>query len=133
MTLRNFKVNAQRHGLNNEEITEYQFTAEIKILGGWGEIQGAVACDINTVFPSQVLTTWYQLAGPKKIRRNMKESARRQEINTILQGLALEHHKNSGPQQTPVHDPKNVALEIPDFLKRTSWPTQWPAIWGCGF
>ena len=112
MTLRNFKVHAQRHGLNNEDITEYQFTAEIKILGGWGEIQGAVACDINTVFPSQVLTTWYQLAGPKKIRRNMMEAARKQEINTILQRLALEHYKKSGPQKIPVHDPKEVALEL---------------------
>ena len=125
----NFNVVAQRSGLNNAEIREYQFEASLVSLTGTGRtlIQGSVAVNSDTKTSDQVLTTWYQIVqnrGPGTTRRNMKACKRRNTVDRLLKMMALPIHKDlspAGPLGFTPDGEQPVApelLEIPSFLRR---------------
>ena len=132
--IKEFKIVAQRSGLNNEEIMQYNFQAILaKTVGPEAKtfnMDGALAVNGDMSNPSDVICAWYQLAetkhggkgGPQKIRRTMKESPRKLQITYGLQQMAIQVHKQRGPQGVPVNNNIGVARTesqiLPDFLQR---------------
>jgi|TARA_R110001606_G_scaffold396986_2_gene572275 hypothetical protein len=124
--IKDFRVVAQRSGLNNEEIMQYNFQAILaKTVGPEAKtanMDGALAVNGDMSKPDDVICAWYQLAGPQKTRRTMKESPRKLQITYALQQMAIEVHKQRGPQGVPVNNNIGVARtesqKLPDFLQR---------------
>jgi len=121
--IRELKVVAQRSGLNNEDIQQYNVNAILmKTVGKQGQAHNliaALAVNADTKTPSEVITSWYQLAGPKRTMRTMKQSQRKQDITYGLQQMALYIHKELGPTRpAPINFSPDGEMEIPSFLRR---------------
>ena len=122
--IRELKVTAQRSGLNNEDIQQYNVSAILMKTVGKQDLEynmeAALAVNAGTRSPSDVITSWYQLVGPRKTRRSMKTSLRQQAITYGLQQMALYIHKELGPTKpAPVNFSPDGEMEIPSFLRRT--------------
>ncbi len=121
--IRELKVVAQKDGLNNKDIQQYQFTAILQKTVGSQDahvnMTGSLAVNMGTKSPSDIRTSWHQLSGPKKIVRNMKPSQRKEVISYGLQQMALYIHKELGPTEpAPITFSPDGEMEIPSFLRR---------------
>ena len=113
MIFREFKVT----GHNKSYGWEYRFTAQLRSVGGYQSVWTTIIGSLQICDDNQVRTQWYQLIGPRQIKRNMKESKRRSQIETALEQMALQVHQVNGSAVTG--GPQDVALKLPDFLRRT--------------
>ena len=121
--IRELKIIAQTSGLNNSDIAHYSFTAILQKTVGKQDtrnnIIGSLAVSEDTKTPSDVITTWHQLAGPKRTMRNMKPSQRKEVITSALQRMALTVNQELGPSKPlPMTFTPDGEDEIPSFLRR---------------